>query len=425
MGSVVGCFSQQQLSYWAACTSDPWVVSTITQGYELQFRRRPLAFSRVKMTIVSDPAKALALSQELSALLAKGAIEPVDPLLHPRGFYSRYFLMAKKDGGFHPILDLRGLNRFLKVIPFRMLTAADILRVVTRGEWFTTVDLKDAYFHVPIAPHHQHFLRFAFRGRHFQFRVLPFGLSLSPRVFTRVVAAALAPLQMQGMKVLPYSGRLAGLRTVPGSGGRGYGSAASACGPAGPDGESAEESPGPNSADHIPGDGSGLRCHEGLSVTEAGGRHPPPPPRLRVWQDGAIHPVPPAPGQTYSCLSCGASRLAVLAATADVAKQPPSGPQVAQAPEGQGVAAMPPLACSPWSISPPGHICTSRASSHGRHPESRRGVPVATDAYLSGEWRLHPAVVAEDMGTASAGRQWTSLLQRNPLTAPSGSPGRR
>ena len=25
-GLVVGCFSQQQLSYWAACTSDPWVV---------------------------------------------------------------------------------------------------------------------------------------------------------------------------------------------------------------------------------------------------------------------------------------------------------------------------------------------------------------------------------------------------------------
>ena len=63
------------------------MVSTLTQGYELQFRRRPLAFSRVKMTIVSDPAKALALSQELSTLLTKGAIEPVDPRLHPRGFY--------------------------------------------------------------------------------------------------------------------------------------------------------------------------------------------------------------------------------------------------------------------------------------------------------------------------------------------------
>ena len=85
-----------------------------------------------------------------------------------------------------------------------MLTTSDTLRVVARGEWFIAVDPKDAYFHVPIASHHQCFLRFGFRGRYFQFRVLPFSLSLSPRVFTRVVAAALAPLQKQGMKVLPY-----------------------------------------------------------------------------------------------------------------------------------------------------------------------------------------------------------------------------
>ena len=52
--------------------------------------------------------------------------------------------------------------------------------------------------------HHRQFLRFAFRGRHFQFRVLPFGLSLSPRVFTSCFAAALLPLQAQVMKILPY-----------------------------------------------------------------------------------------------------------------------------------------------------------------------------------------------------------------------------
>ena len=74
----------------------------------------------------------------MSALLVKGAIEPVDPLLHPRGFYWRYFLLAKKDSGFRPILDLRGLNKFLKVLPFHMLTTADTVRVITRGEWFQT-----------------------------------------------------------------------------------------------------------------------------------------------------------------------------------------------------------------------------------------------------------------------------------------------
>ncbi|KAK5923215.1 hypothetical protein CgunFtcFv8_000207 [Champsocephalus gunnari] len=80
---------QQQLSYWAVCTSDPWVVFTLTQGYEPQFR--PLAFGRAKMAVVSNPAEALALAQELSVLLSKDAIEPVDPLLSPGGSTRRTF----------------------------------------------------------------------------------------------------------------------------------------------------------------------------------------------------------------------------------------------------------------------------------------------------------------------------------------------
>ena len=56
------------------------------------------------------------------------------------------------------VLDLRGLNRFLKVLPFRMLRMADVLQSVAQGAWFVSVDLKDAYFHVPIPPHHRQFL---------------------------------------------------------------------------------------------------------------------------------------------------------------------------------------------------------------------------------------------------------------------------
>ena len=103
----------------------------------------------------------------------------MDPISQPGGFYSTYFLVRKKGSGLRPILDLRGLNKFLKILLFHVLSTADVLRTVAWGEWFTSVDLKDAYCHVPIVPDHRQFLRFAFRGRHFQFRVLPFGLSLS------------------------------------------------------------------------------------------------------------------------------------------------------------------------------------------------------------------------------------------------------
>ncbi len=63
-------------------------------------------------------------------------------------------------------------------------------------------NLKDAYFHIQIAPHHRRFLRFAFEGVAYQYTVLPFGLSLAPRTFTKCMDAALSPLRQMG---IPHS----------------------------------------------------------------------------------------------------------------------------------------------------------------------------------------------------------------------------
>ena len=71
-------------------------------------------------------------------------------------------------------------------------------------DWFAAIDLKDAYFHVSILPRHRPFLRFAFEGRAYQDMALPFGLALSPRVFTKVVEAALVPLREKGVRILNY-----------------------------------------------------------------------------------------------------------------------------------------------------------------------------------------------------------------------------
>ncbi|XP_058865945.1 uncharacterized protein LOC131708048 [Acipenser ruthenus] len=120
------------------------------------------------------------------------------------GYYSRYFLVPKRDGGVRPILDLRLLNGFLKERRFRMLTHHHILQSVRPGDWFTTVDLRDAYFHIPIRPEHRRYLRFSFQGSAYEFAVLPFGLSLAPRTFSKCVDAVLAPLRLQGIRVLNY-----------------------------------------------------------------------------------------------------------------------------------------------------------------------------------------------------------------------------
>ncbi len=161
----------------------------IKRGYSLQFARRPPRFSGVVSTSVYGEN---VLRSEVMTLLEKGAIEMVPPALSESGFYSRYFLIPRKDGGLRPILDLRRLNHALMRRPFRMITLKQILSQIRTGDWFCSLDLKDAYFHIQIAPHHRRFLRFAFEGVAYQYTVLPFGLSLAPRTFTKCMDAALS-----------------------------------------------------------------------------------------------------------------------------------------------------------------------------------------------------------------------------------------
>ncbi len=194
----------RSLGAWLALPGPSrWLLRTIRLGYAIQFARRPPKFRGVHFTSVKA-VDAPVLCAEIAVLLAKDAIEPVPPADMRSGFYSPYFIVPKKSGGLRPILDLRVLNRALHKLPFRMLTQKRIFGCVRPLDWFAAIDLKDSYFHVSILPRHRPFLRFAFEGRAYQYKVLPFGLSLSPRVFTKVAEAALVPLRERGVRILNY-----------------------------------------------------------------------------------------------------------------------------------------------------------------------------------------------------------------------------
>ncbi len=113
-------------------------------------------------------------------------------------------LQPKGYGGLRPILDLRRLNFSLYKGKFKMLTMRTIMSQVQEEDWFVTIDLKDAYFHIQVVLRYRRFLRFAFGGKAYQYKVLPFGLALAPRTFTKCMDAALAPLRLQGIRVLNY-----------------------------------------------------------------------------------------------------------------------------------------------------------------------------------------------------------------------------
>ncbi len=110
-----------------------WVLRTIRSGYTLQFERSSPRFDGVQLTAVNSASKASVLQQELSSLLQKGAIEDIPQSDIERGFFSRYFLVPKRDGGLRPILDLRHLNFSLYKGKFKMLTMKTIMSQIQGG----------------------------------------------------------------------------------------------------------------------------------------------------------------------------------------------------------------------------------------------------------------------------------------------------
>ena len=53
--------------------------------------------------------------------------------------------------------------------------------------FMTKLDMRDAYYSVPIDERSRCYIQFMFEGKLYQFKVLVFGLSTAPRIFTKVM----------------------------------------------------------------------------------------------------------------------------------------------------------------------------------------------------------------------------------------------
>ena len=78
------------------------------------------------------------------------------------------------------ILNMKRINRHIAPDHFRMDHLAAILPVLNQGDLVVSLDLKDAYFQIPIHPQSRDLLGFSFGGETFRFRALPFGLRPAP-----------------------------------------------------------------------------------------------------------------------------------------------------------------------------------------------------------------------------------------------------
>ncbi|KAL0881867.1 hypothetical protein ABMA27_001639 [Loxostege sticticalis] len=76
-------------------------------------------------------------------------------------------------------------------------------KLIPEGGFLATIDLKDAYLLVPVAEKHRKYLRFVFDDV-YQFNAIPYGLSVAPRVFTKIMREVVNHLRLNGHKSVIY-----------------------------------------------------------------------------------------------------------------------------------------------------------------------------------------------------------------------------
>ena len=99
---------------------------------------------------------------------------------------------------------MSSLNKFLAIPKFKMETPESIRASLRKGEWVTSIDLTDAYLHVPIHTQSQKYLRFHFKGVTYQFTSLPFRLATAPLIFTSIVKEVKLMALQSGIRLHQY-----------------------------------------------------------------------------------------------------------------------------------------------------------------------------------------------------------------------------
>ena len=144
------------------------------------------------------------IDKELGGLIQKQVFHLVSEHDYNTGFVSNLFVIPKIVGGQRPAFNLRQLNQFIKYEHFKMEGIHKLRDLLKPNDFMAKIDLKDAYFTVPIWKGHQKFLRFLWKGIQWEFACLPFGIESAPRSLTKILKPVIGLLRRQGIRLIIY-----------------------------------------------------------------------------------------------------------------------------------------------------------------------------------------------------------------------------
>lgn len=145
---------------------------------------------------------------ELNKLLNLGAILPCS--LSSDQYLSKIFLIPKANGSKRFILNLKPLNKLIEKTHFKMEDYRTASKLIPKEGYMATIDLREAYLLVPISIRDRKYLRFQFKPRDspnvltYEFTAMPYGLSVAPWVFTKIMKEVMTFLRSKGHRSVVY-----------------------------------------------------------------------------------------------------------------------------------------------------------------------------------------------------------------------------
>jgi len=129
------------------------------------------------------------IEQQIQQLLANGWIQESQ-----RPYASPILLVKKKTGDWRLCVDYRKLNALTVKNKFPLPVIDELLDELVGAQWFTTLDMPSGFHQILVAEEDIAKTVFQTHSGHYEYKVMPYGVTGGPSTFQHVMNTVLAPI---------------------------------------------------------------------------------------------------------------------------------------------------------------------------------------------------------------------------------------